>query len=420
MTRAHLTLGLAASLLAVAFIAPQLRGQSNVPDSIPVPPQQVVEVVVHELYQEPQVSEVELPAVATPTPKVDLVIALDTSDSMEALLDSTRAQIWDVVSRAASAEPTPEIRVGLVTFGTQTGSEPGSGNVIVRQDLTTDLDAFYGELMALRTRGKDEYVGWAIDTAVDDLEWSTSEHATHMLIVAGNESALQGPAEHDARSAAVRAAQQGVKVHTMFAGQDHDGRRLAWSDVAQRGGGRYSAVDVQRSTTVTATPFDARLSHLNRRLNDTYVPYGGSGASGMARLKGGDGGAAQLGSLSARVTTKASAAYRNADWDLVDAMDEGADITAIPEADLPEDVAAAPAPERREILEKKKAERDQVKAEIASLAKDRRRWLRTARPAPEPEPTTAASQPAPAAAMDDVLEAMVEETMTDAGMAFAQ
>src|SRR6185312_5361751 len=42
--------------------------------------------------------------------KVDLVIALDTSSSMDGLIDSARAKLWDVVNLLAHAKPQPLLR----------------------------------------------------------------------------------------------------------------------------------------------------------------------------------------------------------------------------------------------------------------------------------------------------------------------
>ena len=63
-------------------------------------------------------------AIAAPTTKdksdrgkIDLVIALDTSGSMDGLIDSARQKLWDIVNDLATAKPTPLLRVGLISFG---------------------------------------------------------------------------------------------------------------------------------------------------------------------------------------------------------------------------------------------------------------------------------------------------------------
>ena len=57
-------------------------------------------------------------SIAQETRPVDVVVMLDTSGSMENLLDATRARVWDVVNELGRMKPTPELRVGLVSFGT--------------------------------------------------------------------------------------------------------------------------------------------------------------------------------------------------------------------------------------------------------------------------------------------------------------
>ncbi|MCZ6812315.1 MAG: hypothetical protein O7D97_09960, partial [Planctomycetota bacterium] len=42
---------------------------------------------------------------------VDLVICLDTSGSMQGLIESAKQKLWGIVNDLALAEPTPELRV---------------------------------------------------------------------------------------------------------------------------------------------------------------------------------------------------------------------------------------------------------------------------------------------------------------------
>src|SRR5688572_3640721 len=49
--------------------------------------------------------------------RIDLVLALDTSNSMDGLIGSAKARLWDVVNELARAKPMPELRVALLTYG---------------------------------------------------------------------------------------------------------------------------------------------------------------------------------------------------------------------------------------------------------------------------------------------------------------
>jgi hypothetical protein len=60
-------------------------------------------------------------------------------------------------------------------------------------DLTTDLDAIYAKLFALRTSGGDEYVARVVSVATDDMKWTQAPGALKIIFVAGNEEANQDP-----------------------------------------------------------------------------------------------------------------------------------------------------------------------------------------------------------------------------------
>ena len=85
---------------------------------------------------------------------IDLVICLDTSNSMDGLIGAAKIKLWDIVNELGRAHPRPHLRVGLYTYGTPSyGVE--SGYVRKEIDLTDDLDSVYAKLTALvkRRRG---------------------------------------------------------------------------------------------------------------------------------------------------------------------------------------------------------------------------------------------------------------------------
>ena len=64
-------------------------------------------------------SLVAAPPAATPKP-VDVVLCLDTSNSMDGLIDSAKRKLWAVVNDLAKMEPAPSLRVGLYGYGNNT------------------------------------------------------------------------------------------------------------------------------------------------------------------------------------------------------------------------------------------------------------------------------------------------------------
>src|SRR5688572_13503 len=127
-------------------------------------------------------------------PVIQLAVLLDTSNSMDGLIDQARKQLWRVVNELASSKKngvTPDLRVALYEYGND--SLPSSTGHIRRVlPLTSDLDKVSEELFALKTNGGSEYCGHVIDEATKHLEWSASSHDLKLIFIAGNEEFTQG------------------------------------------------------------------------------------------------------------------------------------------------------------------------------------------------------------------------------------
>jgi hypothetical protein len=305
---------------------------------------------------------------------IDLVLCLDTSGSMTGLIHAARQKMWEVVNELAAAKPMPRLRVALLTYGSPGDDE--AGHVVVRTDLTEDLDTVSERLFALGTNGGDEYVGRVVKRAVDCLAWSGAG-AAKILFVAGNESADQdrvAPFRDVMRAAAAR----GIRVNAIYCGGADDADAAGWREVAALGGGRFASIDHDRGTVAVKTPFDAELEELSRRINLTYVAYGREAEAAKERQRVQDANAASAPAAgAARAEAKGSGLYRNAAWDLVDRMDEpGFDLAALPAADLPEEMRKMDLPARREHLAKKRAEREAIRVRIQELGAKRQAHVR--------------------------------------------
>lgn len=319
------------------------------------------------------------PLAAQETRPVDVVVVLDTSGSMENLLDATRARLWDVVNELGRMEPTPELRVGLISFGTEKATEE-QGFIIRHIDLTDELDHAYAELMELTIGGGEEYVGRALNEAVDDMSWSRDRDALRVVFVAGNEPADQG--DEDFRVAAGVARDRDIIVNALYAGNREQGVVEKWHEVAKTGEGNFSAIDPAVSTIQIATPQDELLLRLNGSLNTTYVPYGEKGAAGLANQIAQDSNASRLGvqSCSSRIVAKGGALYNNASWDLVDkSLEEGFDWAMLSSSDLPEELRAMSDEERSGFIDAKRVERERIQRKIQEASAAREAFVQQAR-----------------------------------------
>ena len=319
-------------------------------------------------------------SIAQETRPVDVVVMLDTSGSMENLLDATRARVWDVVNELGRMKPTPELRVGLVSFGTDEATED-QGFIIQHLNLTDELDEVYAELMGLTIGGGTELVGRALNEALDGMSWSPEYNALRVVFVAGNESADQGVEDDDFRIAARAARDRDIIVNALYAGNRDQGVVEKWHEVAQAGAGNFSAIDPSTGSIQIAAPQDDLLLELNGRLNTTYVPYGEKGHDGLANQIAQDSNASRLGvqSCSSRIVAKGGALYNNASWDLVDkTLEEGFDWDAISLADLPEEMRSMTVDESVEFIEAKRAQRESIQREIQTASAAREVFVKQA------------------------------------------
>ncbi len=306
---------------------------------------------------------------------IDLVLCLDTSGSMQGLINAARQKLWGVVNELATAKPTPTLRVALLTYGSP-GNED-TGHVILQTPLTADLDLVSERLFALGTNGGDEYVGRVVKHALDRLAWSGAD-SYRVLFVAGNESADQdkvAPFRDVLRAAVAR----GIVVNSVYCGNPDDEDAPAWREVASLGSGRFASIDKDNGVVAVATPFDKELEELSRRINTTYLGYGRLAKEGKLRQEAQDANAAGASPAAPaeRAQSKAGDLYDNAAWDLIDASGkEGFDLSKVKDEDLPEEMRKMTLEQRSAFLEAKKAERKATQEKIKDLAAKRSDFVR--------------------------------------------
>ncbi len=312
---------------------------------------------------------------------IEIAILLDTSSSMDGLIDQARSRLWAIVNdvaRARRAGRSPDLRVAVYEYGND-GIDPALGWVRQVVPLTTDLDAISAALFALRTNGGSEHCGQAIARAVGDLAWRGGDHY-RAVFIAGNEPFTQGPVPFTQACAA--AVAKGVVVNTIHCGPRDQGLAGRWGEGARLGGGGAIDIDQGRVEVAIVAPQDERIAVLNDELNQTYVAYGVQRAANAARQVEQDANAASVGgsSFASRACSKAGGQYRNDDWDLVDACaDPGFDLAAVPDDSLPEELRALDVAARRAHIAAKAAHRAAVQAEVLSLVSAREAFLLAAR-----------------------------------------
>jgi len=328
------------------------------------------------------------PAPVPETPRVDpsptsnhvqIALLLDTSNSMDGLIDQAKTQLWKVVNTFTDArrdDEAPKVEVALYEYGNN-GLSADNQWVRQVQPLTRDLDELSKALFALKTNGGEEYCGAVIQRALGDLQWDEAKNTYKVIFIAGNEPFTQGPV--DARSACRAALIKGVVVNTIHCGSRDEGMSGAWHDGAALGGGKFMVINQDRAVVDIAAPQDKRIAELGVELNKTYLGYGKERAAGAAKQEAADKDAATFarsGAPVARAMAKASANYHNATWDLVDAVREKqVDPAKLEPADLPEAMRGLKPEERAAFVEKAGKERAEIQGKIVTLNREREAFV---------------------------------------------
>jgi hypothetical protein len=313
---------------------------------------------------------------AAEPPRVQIAIALDTSGSMDGLIDQARTQIWDVVRfvDGFSRDGTQtRIEVALYQYGND-GIPANERHIRLEVPISTDLDALSRNLFALRTNGGSEYCGAVIAAATTGLRWSEDPRDLRMILVAGNEAFSQGPVEPMGACRVANA--RGIVVNTLHCGREGTVIDREWAAGAETASGAAFVIDHNQKITTPTAPQDAEIARLNQRLNQTYLPLGDDGVAAHNEQSVQDTNASRTAwNLSSRASVKASANYV-CDWDLLDAMaSKRIDLATIDQTRLPAAMRGMTPDERAIFVEAKRLERTAIQSQIRQLSGERDNWL---------------------------------------------
>lgn len=309
---------------------------------------------------------------------VQIAILLDTSNSMDGLIDQAKTQLWKIVNEMSRSKRNGEsidLNVALYEYGNDNlSSEKGYVRMVV--PLTNDLDKISEELFKLKTNGGSEYCGTVISKAIKDLKWIKSNDDLKVIFIAGNEPFTQGNIDY--RNACRDAISKGIIVNTIYCGNYDEGVQTNWKDGADLADGKYINIDQNQEIVHIETPYDDELVKLGQKLNSTYLAYGDYGDEYKKRQAEQDQNAGNLSPsvLVERTFTKSSSQYKNESWDLVDADKEGTvKIEDLPKDQLPEEMKNMNKEERKEFVDQKAKEREKIQSEIQKLEENRSKFI---------------------------------------------
>lgn len=310
---------------------------------------------------------------------VKIALLLDTSNSMDGLINQAKAQLWDVVNKFTHAkcgnDTRPRLEIALYQYGNDNLSSR-EGYVQQVLNFSSDLDEISEKLFSLTTNGGEEYCGKVIHTSLKQLDWGKNPDNLKMIFIAGNEPFDQGKLNY--RDAVTYAKEKDIIVNTIFCGAYNQGIDTNWKDGAILTGGEYMAIDHNRQVVHIDTPYDAMIIKLNSKLNKTYISYGSMGRSKIRAQTDQDANAMEVaaGVAIKRAVSKSSRLYSNSSWDLVDASEnDDFDVSMIQSDALPNELKGKSDKEIQSYIQEKKSERVAIQQEIQNLNASREAYI---------------------------------------------
>ena len=360
----------AGALLLVALAASAMPRKPHPPTVVPPVPT-IVPVVAP---PPPKVDPPPPVAQQQRAPRVEVVFALDTTGSMDGLIDGAKRKIWSIASYIAGAQPKPELRVGLVAY-----RDLGDAYVTRFFDLSDDMDVVFKHLSSFRADGggdTPEHVAKALHDAVERTSWSQDGQVLKIVYLVGDAPPHTDYTDgYDYKAIARKAARMGIRVNTILCGDDPEAK-VAWLDIAHAGRGEYASIAQSGGVARVTTPYDDKLAELNRRLVGTALGYGAHRAEVAAKTAAAASGDVAIAADRAAFAAKKGLAVSGEGELLNDVASGKATLGAMPAASLPAPMQAMSPGEQRAYVAGKQAERTKVIDEINAIAGKRDAFLK--------------------------------------------
>ena len=313
-------------------------------------------------------------------PVVDVVFVLDTTGSMSGLIETAKEKIWSIASTMASAQPTPDIRIGLVGY-----RDKGDQYVTKIVNLSDDLDSVYASLMEFQAGGggdTPESVNKALYDAVHNMSWSKADQAYQVIFLVGDAPPHMDYHEVKYPETIAAANEKGIVINTIQSGNITT-TVVPWTTIASLGQGNFFQVDQAGGAVAFESPFDKEIAELSAKLDATRLYYGSEEERGRMegkvvatkRLAA----AASTSALARRgVFNSAEAGRENllGEKELVDAIASGdVELEAIEESNLPAALKPMAPEEQKAYVQQLAGERADIQRQIRSLADDRDQFI---------------------------------------------
>ena len=312
------------------------------------------------------------------TQTIKVALLLDTSSSMDGLINQAKAQLWEIVNELSYAKygiKKPHLEIALYEYGNSNLSAK-EGYIKQVLQFSNDLDEISEKLFSLTTNGGSEFCGQVIQTSLNELSWGKNKNDLRLIFIAGNEPFTQGKINY--KDAITNAKEKDIVINTIFCGNYYNGISGMWQDGAFSGGGDYMTINQDKKIVHIVTPYDDEIIILNKKLNATYIYFGNKGSSKYSNQEKQDSNALTINKEVEvkRTISKSSRLYDNSTWDLVDAdKNKKVDYAKIEKKKLPKELQNKTTDEIKIYVKEQGKKRKEIQEKIKELDTKRRSYI---------------------------------------------
>jgi len=319
-----------------------------------------------------------------PAARLEMVFVLDTTGSMGGLIDGAKQRIWGIVNTVMQ-ESHASVRIGLVAY-----RDRGDDYVTKVLPLTDDLDKVYTTLMNYKAEGggdTPEDVRTALAVGLNKAGWSPAAPDLSQIMFLVGDAPPHDNYDNtvDTLTTAANAIGKGIIVNTIQCGDMLETAR-AWQAIAQRGDGQFFAIAANGGVQAIDTPYDGQIGDLASKLGATFVSYGFAGeANAEAKRAAVNTQEAEAEAQVAYAAPSIAKAERGVNkvlnskayiGDLLQDIENGSvKLETMDPANLPASLQAMSPAERQQEIEKRLAERREIRSQIMSLSKQRAAFI---------------------------------------------
>ena len=109
---------------------------------------------------------------------IKVALLLDTSNSMDGLINQAKTQLWEIVNELSYAKcenQNPDLMIALYEYGND-NLPAREGYIRQVIGFSSDLDEISEKLFSLRTNGGNEFCGQVIHTSLRQLDWGNNKN----------------------------------------------------------------------------------------------------------------------------------------------------------------------------------------------------------------------------------------------------